>query len=215
MTGKHVTPAADLDAFHCPLCGTYAKQQWFRLDISARNTNYQNIVDRNAEFQGSHCSRCEQMAVWFKKQMVYPITSGAPHANGDLPDLVKKDYREADAIAQLSPRGAGALLRLAIQRICKHLGQPGKDLNKDIAALVANGLPKKVQEALDTVRVIGNNCVHPGQMTDFDSPDVVRSLFALVNFIAEKTISDPKAVETIYESLPGTAREAIKRRDNT
>lgn len=212
---EHVAPEADRDAFHCPLCGTYAKQQWFRLDIIEGNINHKHIVDRDAAFQGSHCSRCEQLAVWFKKRMIYPITSGAPQPNVDLPDDVKNDYREADAIAELSPRGAAALLRLAIQRLCKHLGQSGNNLDSDIAALAAKGLPYKVQEALDAVRVIGNNCVHPGQMSELDTHAVVRSLFQLVNFIAEKTISEPKAVEEIYSSLPASKHDAIKRRGST
>lgn len=212
---EHIAPEADRDAFHCPLCGTYAKQRWFRLSISEGSTDYRNIVDREAAFQGSHCSRCEQMAVWFKKRMIYPITSGAPQPNADLPDAAKADYREADAIAQLSPRGAAALLRLAIQRICVHLGQAGKHLHADIGALVAKGLPHKVQEALDAVRVIGNDCVHPGQMSESDTHAVVKSLFQLVNFIAEKTISEPKAVDQIYSSLPSGSRDGIRLRDSS
>jgi len=44
------------------------------------------------------------------------------------------------------------------------LGESGKDINADIGNLVKKGLSPLVQKALDTVRVVGNECVHPGTM---------------------------------------------------
>ena len=42
--------------------------------------------------------------------------------------------------------------------------QKGENLNADVAKLVKKGLPVDVQQALDAVRVIGNEALHPGQM---------------------------------------------------
>ena len=64
------------------------------------------------------------------------------------------------------------------------------------------------------MRVIGNEAVHPGQMEISDSPEIASTLFALVNFIAEKMISEPKAIEQIYGSLPPEKLAAIQRRDS-
>ena len=44
------------------------------------------------------------------------------------------------------------------------MGEKGKDINTDIGNLVKKGLPIKVQESLDILRVIGNEAVHPGQL---------------------------------------------------
>ena len=39
---------------------------------------------------------------------------------------------------------------------CGHLGESGKNINDDIAALVKKGLNLMIQQSLDVVRVIGN-----------------------------------------------------------
>ncbi len=120
-----------------------------------------------------------------------------------MPQDIRRDYDEAGSILNLSLRGAAALLRLAIQKLCKELGQPGENINADIAALVANGLHPMLQKALDTVRVVGNDAVHPGQIDLRDDRATAESLFRLVNMIVEKTISEPKHVEALYALLPG------------
>ncbi|MBW2640260.1 MAG: DUF4145 domain-containing protein [Deltaproteobacteria bacterium] len=212
---EYLPPKFNLDAFHCPHCGTYAKQDWYKIELRRGNILSSNIVDPHGKFDGSHCTRCQGLAIWVEERMIFPITSGAPIPNPDLPADIKSDYNEANQIANLSPRAAGALLRLAIQKMCKHLGEPGKNINDDIKSLVSKGLPVKVQQALDSVRVIGNNCVHPGQLDVSDNPDTVTQLFKLLNFIAYKTITEPNEIDEIYNALPQSQRDAIERRDKS
>ncbi|MBY3067067.1 DUF4145 domain-containing protein [Rhizobium laguerreae] len=144
---------------------------------------------------------------------MFPELGEGPPPNADLPEDILRDYREASTILDLSPRGAAALMRLCIQKLCKHLGQPGENINADIKALVADGLDIRVQKALDAVRVIGNNAVHPGSMDLRDDRPTAESLFRLLNLIAEKTISEPKHVDEVYGLLPESARAAILARD--
>jgi hypothetical protein len=145
--------------------------------------------------------------------MIYPTSGSAPLPNPDLPHGIKLDYEEARSIVSFSPRGAAALLRLAIQKLCKHLGEKGKDLNTDIANLVKKGLDPKIQKALDVVRVIGNEAVHPGQIDLKDDTKTVEKLFTLVNLIAEAMISQPKHVDNLYKSLPPDKKDQIKKRN--
>jgi Domain of unknown function (DUF4145) len=165
MMIEYTPPAFDAEAFHCPYCHTYAHQDWFEPDVQRGNRFYSQ--QGKDVFQVSFCSHCHRVALWHaaEKKLVFPITGSAPPPNNDMPDDVRTDYEEADSISQLSPRGAAALLRLSIQKLCIHFGKKGKDLNGDIGELVADGnLPETIQQALDTVRVVGNEAVHPGEL---------------------------------------------------
>ncbi len=161
----------------------------------------------------SECFNCKGISIWIYDKLVYPQRGEAPPANPDLPDAIRRDYDEASSILDLSPRGSAALIRLAIQKLCKELGKPGKNLNDDIGALVSDGLNPRIQKALDTVRVIGNNALHPGQIDLEDDRATAETLFRLLNLIAEKMISEPKHVDEAYAKLPDGARKAIEERD--
>jgi Domain of unknown function (DUF4145) len=132
-----------------------------------------------------------------------------------MPEDVRKDYEEARSIVMQSPRGACALLRLAVQKLCKELGEPGENINDDIASLVENGLSVEVQRALDTLRVIGNNAVHPGEMDLTDDTETATALFELLNFIVDDRISQPKKRAEIFAKLPTKAVAAIEKRDGS
>ena len=147
--------------------------------------------------------------------MVYPDSSPAPFPNPDLPDDIKADYEEARTIISRSPRGACALLRLCVQKLCGFLGESGKDINADIAALVKKGLNPKIQKSLDIVRVIGNEAVHPGQIDLRDQPATATQLCSLLNVIADAMITQPKVIESLYAGLPETKLQQIEQRDKS
>lgn len=130
-----------------------------------------------------------------------------------MPMDVRADYEEARAIVALSPRGACALLRLAVQKLGGELGESGKNIDSDIASLVNKGLDVEVQQALDSLRVIGNNAVHPGEMDLTDDTETATALFTLLNFIVEDRIAQPKKRKAIFDKLPEGARAAIQKRN--
>lgn len=161
----------------------------------------------------SECFNCRKSAIWIYDKLLFPHKGEVLPANPDMPSDIKRDYEEAGSILDQSPRGAAALIRLAIQKLCKELGQPGKNINDDIGALVAGGLDPRVQQALDAVRVIGNSAVHPGQIDLRDDRATAQTLFRLLNLIVDKTISEPKHVQEVYGSLPASVLKAISERD--
>src|SRR5258708_1373455 len=113
----------------------------------------------------------------------------------------------------VSARGAAALLRLCIQKLCVEFGEPGNDLNKDIGSLVKKGLDVRIQQALDVVRVIGNEAVHPGLIDLRDERDTATKLFGLVNMIADRMITQEEHVSSMYDALPEAKRKGIDHRD--
>ena len=145
--------------------------------------------------------------------MAHPDSSSTPLPNADLPEDIRTDYEEARSIINRSSRGAAALLRLCVQKLCKHLGESGKDINADIKALVKKGLNPTIQKSLDIVRVIGNAAVHPGQIDLRDRPETAVHLCQLINIIAEAMITQPKMIEELYAGLPATKRDQIQNRD--
>jgi len=207
----YTPPAFQLPAFHCPFCGVLCRQYW-------TDTWYH---DNGAftpfnELKFAHCEGCRKRSVWHNGKMVYPDVSGITPPNTDLSVEIQADYNEAASILNRSPRGSAALLRLCVQKLSKQLGEPGENINTDIASLVKKGLSPKIQQALDVVRVVGNNAVHPGELDLKDNREVAIQLFKLINLIAEKMITEPKEVDEIYSAVvPDATKEAIKKRDGS
>ena len=161
----------------------------------------------------SKCYHCKKIAVWVHGNLIFPNEKIGVIPNPDLPDKIIRDFEEARSILGESPRGAAALLRLCVQKLCIHLGEKGKNVDDDIASLVSKGLNPLVQKSLDIVRVIGNEAVHPGVIDLNDDRDTASQLLNLINSIAEQMISHPKHVEAMYEKLPESKRKAIEIRN--
>lgn len=163
----------------------------------------------------SVCAQCDEIAVWIADRMLWPQTMSVTEPNEDLPEDIARDYREAGAILAISPRGAAALLRLCVQKLCRQLLGPDatKTIDQDIASLVSRGLDKKVEQALDIVRVVGNEAVHPGTMDLRDDTATAEELFALINIIADEMISRPRRIDELYAKLPPEKVKGIEDRN--
>ncbi len=201
------TPAQlNKSSFNCPHCKAFSSMAWS--EGWTRNSTHINGLNI------SHCLHCGQYSAWVGGVMVFPAEIFVESPNKDLSEDIKTDYLEAANILNQSPRGATALLRLAIEKLVSELDAKGKDLNAKIGDLVTKGLNPKIQKALDVVRVIGNEAVHPGQIDLNDSPEIANALFRLVNVIADDMITKPKEVDSLYDKLvPETHKDGIKKRD--
>jgi len=218
------TPAQlELDGFHCPhsTCGVFSRQRWFR---SARFFQTQNLAGPDyseARFSFAVCDRCGDVSIWRDAKIIFPSYSPAPRPHRNTPPEILTDVKEARDIVTASPRGAAALLRLAAEKLASSLvekcGRPqGKDLNDNIRILVEEGLPRSIQQALDALRVIGNEAVHPGVLDLKDDQDTALKLFRLVNVIIENRIAEPTEIESLYVSkVPDSKKEQIGKRDAT
>lgn len=161
----------------------------------------------------SQCYNCKRITIWVHDKLIFPPLRSGVSPNSDLPEEIMNDFEEARSILNLSPRGAAALLRLAVQKLCAFLGEKGKNIDEDIASLIAKGLNPLVQQSLDIVRVIGNEAVHPGTIDIKDDRDTAIQLLQIVNIIAEQMLTHPKTIKTMYELLPEGKRKAIDNRN--
>ena len=214
---KYTAPEFGKAAFNCPHCGAYAHMQWIEIKKYYGPFNSQSIP---TAYKCALCSHCKQISLWKPSEdsalgeMLYPDFGATPLPSEDMPEDVKKDYEEAARIFIKSPRGAAALLRLGLQKLCIHLGEEGKNINADIRSLVNKGVfSGRVVQVADTLRITGNNAVHPGQISDEDFDKAAAKMFDLINFIVKKAITEPKELDELYQLMPENARNAAEAQD--
>lgn len=203
-------PAFKASSFNCPYCGAYAAQLWAGL-----HTVTGGLARRDDEVMMCECSHCGKHSYWYEERMVVPDSTSVVRPHSDLPAECVVEYEEARGVFSRSPRAAAALLRLCIQKLMPHLGTSGQNINNDIRALVADGLPATVQKALDVCRVVGNHAVHPGEIDLNDTPEIAEQLFHMINFVVADRITRPREIEEIYGKLPESSRAAIAQRDGS
>jgi len=211
--------------FHCPHCNVYANQKWSHISAAgdAYSTKYKPSNLKNCQtIEGninerwvlSFCEHCGQFVIWEEGKIIFPKKISIEGSNKDLFKDIRSDYLEAANILNDSPRASAALLRLALQKLCIQLGEDGKNINDNIAKLVKKGLNPTIQKSLDALRINGNNAVHPGEINLSEDKERVIKLFHLINFIAEKMITEPREIDDFYEDLPESSKDAITERDN-
>lgn len=198
----------------CPLCDTLSDQWWRELYLQGYgdDDDYQYTVVPNL-LQAS-CTACREKSYWFGDRMIYPPARTGPEAHSDMPAEVLELYREAQAVASVSPRAAAVLLRVALERLMAGVGHEERSLNAAIRAYVAEGgVPTELQQAMDTVRVTGNDAAHPGSLRLDDTPGGVAALFEIVNELVDRLVGFKARMSRIYGNLDSAKRAEIDKRD--
>lgn len=220
---KIIPPNFKGNSFSCPHCGAFSQMTWAPLVYSTTSS----IGYCSSNLWHVTCASCKQPNIWMQTdnyiqeldethnlgELIYPSITVVPKPSEDMPDEVKKDYLEAASIYQKSPRGAAALLRLGLQKLCKHLGAEGKNINTDINTLAQDDkISKQLIKAADIVRITGNNAVHPGTINDEDFDNIAIKLFDLLNIIVRQGITEPKEVDELFNKMPEGPRQAAESR---
>jgi len=219
---EYIAPQFLLDGFHCPHCHTWTQQEWFYLSHH-RYKPPEGDMGRIKNFFIAQCQKrtCHKISIWIGSQakemgnMIYPGETTAPLPIDHMPENVRQIYDEAREVFEKSPRASAGLLRLSIQSLMPHLGEEDKNLNNAIGNLVKKGLPAIIQQALDSLRVIGNNAVHPGQIEINDDRDTALALFHILNTIIDRTIIQEQRIREVYDKLPPSSKEQIEQRDQS
>jgi len=207
MASDYLPPAMNLDAFHCPTCGAYAHQNWAAALVGGKRVT--------PDYLASTCFHCGNTAVWIGEILIHPAIVSAPPPHDDLPEPARSTYDEARGVAAASSRAAAALLRVCLEELIHSLQPIDMNLNSAVGKLVADGMSRQIQQAMDTLRVIGNEAVHPGTIDVNDKPAVAESLFSLVNVVVDAMITQRRIIDEMYNSLPESKRAAIEQRDES
>lgn len=209
-------PGIKKQKFVCTHCKVLSQQKWsnFMADDNIIYSYGMNDVDKEPDISISICQSCYKIHIWYKGKLIFPLKTAIPSPNEDMPQEVKEIYIEAGEVYNVSPKASAALLRLAVQHLCKYLGEKGENINYDIGQLVKKGLDPRIQKALDIIRIIGNNSVHPGTIDLNDDKQTAYKLFQLLNFIVEQMITRSKEIDNLFKDLPDSTKVAINKRDS-
>jgi hypothetical protein len=218
---------------HCQTRTTFREQgkHWYREPLETDYTSYfeEEVTTKWVETTSwlLSCDGCSKPLLelvaecctlltpeeWVKEELdrkvVYPSVRLAPQPVAGMPEEVARQFQEAAEVLPVSPPASAALLRLALERLCLHLGLPGKDLQERIGALVRKGLKPELEQGLEVVRVIGTQAVSPGRLDLRDDQQIGLALFTLLNLLVEELISVPANMKRLQDLLPEEMRTSI------
>jgi hypothetical protein len=211
------------DDVECPWCkrevhfiGPAAKLQNGNIDSFANPVTHEyGSVDRGyrrqVEIRVGRCPSpdCNRVSIALSAlggagdddgSWVFPQYSRvAPTEVRDSDPPLARDFEEASAVHQISPKASAALSRRCLQRI---LHEKGKANQRDLAEQIKHvlpSLPSPLGESVDHIRAVGNFAAHPlkatasGQILDVEtgeaewSLDVLEMLFDYYYVLPAKT----------------------------
>lgn len=221
MINKFESPQLKKKAFTCPNCSAFSKHDWEHTFVNETYGQFTGRLGINGEKQLIHslylckCELCGYISFWYNDKLIWPLNTGVEAPLDGMPDDIKELYKEASNIVELSPKGSCAILRLALQKLCNRLAEKDENNNIDdaIKVLVEKGLPSSLQQAMDIVRIVGNEAVHPGEINIDDNSEIAIMMFRLMNIIIEKLVVDPKKISDLYNLMPEKKLKGIENRD--
>lgn len=237
------TPKQGVKGFVCPRCSLYAAQTWYplqreesdpwgnqRWSLDAYDTpNREQHTDRELEDQPAgagqwtmaRCTSCLDYTVWRDAELIYPAASTIalpPHR--DMPPEAATLYREAAAVAGISPRAGAALARATLELLLKTLDpMDGKqDLAKRIDHVLAVvRATSSLGQMLTVIRHSGNKSLHieehPDaimvQILDPEQPGILALIFQSINDLVEELVAQPERVAALFEDVPEDIRKHV------
>lgn len=93
-------------------------------------------------------------------------------------------FTEAMAVAEASPASACALLRILTQAILKSAGRGGRNLIRDVNAMVADGGSVGVLRAFDVVAMSDSESRRPAELSLANGHSDVQNLVVFVHVLA-------------------------------
>lgn len=177
----------------CPYCSVgvhlapaQAYQVWEDTGFESNGAAYTLAWD--------HCPQCERLIVFLRSgkatyqfqggdhelewhststdRLIYPAVAPR-HVPPEVPARYSRDFEQAAAVVDLSPKASAALSRRILQDVIRErLGIQRHSLASEIDVFIADpGVPTSLANAVDAVRNVGNFAAHPQK--DLHTAEVV------------------------------------------
>ncbi len=218
MNNKFVIAELEKEGFTCPNCTAYSNHDWTFCSVNETEGRFCHKIYNSDVVENLYlckCQHCGYISFWYKNKLIWPLASSVEAPIEEMDKDIKELYNEARDIIESSPKGSCAILRLALQKLCNRLAdqEENKKIDGAIKKLVEKGLPTTIQKAMDTIRIVGDEAVHPGEININDNKDLAIAMFRLLNMIVEKMIVEPKQIDDLYNLMPKNKLEGIGNRD--
>lgn len=218
MKDNYVPAEINKEGFTCFDCGAFSKHDWNLAGVNKETGHIFSGATGGSyyELKSCRCQKCGFISYWLDGKLIFPLNSNVELPLEEMPDEIKSLYNEARDVLPLSPKSSCALLRLALQILCNDINGSDRKtkLSVTIPELLKKGLPLKISQMMDIIRVVGNDAVHPGEIKVDDNEQIAYSLFKIVNIIVEKLIVEPKEIDELYNCLPQNKKEEIEKRND-
>lgn len=215
--------------FTCPHCFNLNSHRWDF--VYGPLGGVPSIIDKserpkhpfNNKLRGiiiARCNKCDVATYWLKSHdgdelQIYPSNpSNYPQPHVDMPEDIKKTFKEAGSVMHLSLGSSAALARLTLENLLIYLGYKDGNLNTKIGNVIKNGeIGKRTEKALDVIRVYGNSGAHSGIIDLEEQPWVPDTLLKLINLVVDDLITAPKEIDNMFDAMPAGVKAGIEKRD--
>ena len=160
----------------------------------------------------------------YARRLAYPLSPLPRSLPEEVPERFKADYREAHQVLSVSSKASAALSRRVLQAILDEQGYTGRDLSKQIDAVLNDtesdkALPTGVVRTIDAIRNFGNFSAHPiSDVTSLQIIDVepeeaewcLQIVERLFDHYYVRPAEDQKRLDELNEKLSLAGKPAAK-----
>jgi len=173
----------------CPHCNTAINVSWTKYFIyEDKEKMWDFDIKAGKEIRYGHCPECHNLIILLVSSDFIETDMGEYHVRGhsikedspynsviifpkfsiktvapEVPKNYAKDYKEASAILEISPKASAAMSRRMLQTILREkYGVKKRNLDKEIDEFISsNKIPSYISDTLHYLRIIGNFAAHP------------------------------------------------------
>lgn len=145
-------------------------------------------------------------------------TSSAKQFPDYIPEAIRKDYEEAYAIVNLSPKASATLSRRCLQGMIHDFWDIKlKNLNQEITAL-KDKIPADLWSSIDALRQLGNIGAHMEKDTDVIvdiDPNEAESLIKLIELLMKEWYINREERNKLFSDIISTNKSKQAERKKT